>query len=354
MLMTQRRLAQLGRRALGWRAASTHAATQRTSSYLRLVTQTAVVTAAAVSAITAAGLFTPEPSPLTTAAANGDVAEVATLLAAGVSPNATTGRGGAPLLAAVKRGSEDCVRVLLDAGADPHATHDGVSMTMLAMLLGHVPIVALLVAADPSVMTQTSRSSAANMTPFELAVHQDRPDLVSLFLGAGADANTSIRNSIPILVYAASRGVQPSVLALLIDAGANVDAVALPSGRSALYCAARNNNEALVDVLLAADATVDMCSSDGDTSLAIAAWYGHNGVVTRLIAASADVNHCCTAGISPLYDAALRRHPDVVATLLEAGADVHKCTQAGESVLSAAVTSGHAGVLALVQDALQR
>ncbi|KDO35355.1 hypothetical protein SPRG_00204 [Saprolegnia parasitica CBS 223.65] len=309
------------------------------------------MTAAAAGSISAAlGLFMPESSQLTSAAANGDVVTVSTLLARGVSPNATHGRG--PLRAAVECGNEDCVRVLLHAGADPRLTTDGIPITMQAMLMDHVPIVARLVAADPSVMTQASEHG--DMTPFELAVHQDRPDLVSLFLGAGADANMSIQNSVPILVYAAFRGVQPIVLALLVDAGADVDAVAFPSGHSALYCAAKYNHEALVDLLLDANATVDMPSCDGETPLAVAALHGHVGVVTRLLAASANVNHGCTAGMSPLYNAALHRHPNVVATLLDAGADIHQRTQAGESVLSAAVACGHADVLALVQNALQR
>jgi hypothetical protein len=92
------------------------------------------------------------------AAADGDAASAAALLASGASADARHAPGGdTPLMRAARRGHMEVARVLLDAGADASAQRaDDFTPLILAVFYGHETIARLLVerGADPAMRTK--------------------------------------------------------------------------------------------------------------------------------------------------------------------------------------------------------
>ena len=98
------------------------------------------------------------------AAADGDAAALAALLASGAGADAREAPGGdTPLMRAAARGHAEAARVLLDAGADASAQRaDGFTPLVLAVFYGHEAVARLLVArgADPTARTSLGTTAA--------------------------------------------------------------------------------------------------------------------------------------------------------------------------------------------------
>src|SRR6476620_6198695 len=91
-------------------------------------------------------------TPLHVAAATGAIAEVRTLLTAGVAVDAVDGQGRTALLLAVQEDRVEVARVLLDAGASPNvqaANED--TPWLLAGASGRTAILAAMIAHVPDV-----------------------------------------------------------------------------------------------------------------------------------------------------------------------------------------------------------
>lgn len=124
---------------------------------------------------------------LARAAADGDGAEVARLIADGADPNAVS-PGGLPLLAwPVLHGNVAGVQALLDGGADPDHAAPGAGSVM------------------------------------GWAVRADDPDILRAFLDRGGDADARGPDGVPLTKVAAIAGRWPNVQ-LLIERGADPDA----------------------------------------------------------------------------------------------------------------------------------
>lgn len=145
--------------------------------------------------------FSPD-TPLTQAAARGDVAQVRSLIAGGADPNGMDSDGVTPLILAARAGEKSVVRALAEAHADPNL--------------------------------RDRRSNS--WTPLVHAIHKNQTEAALALLEAGADPNARCGGRTTALIYAAAYGNTAMVRALL-EKGADPYAQA-EGGVTALWTAA--------------------------------------------------------------------------------------------------------------------
>ncbi|KAJ5802324.1 uncharacterized protein N7503_004774 [Penicillium pulvis] len=195
-----------------------------------------------------------------------------------------------PLTFAVRQRDLSMTQFLLAAGCDPNLYVEGgtESNTVLgeAIKIGDVTIVKALLTGGALVNTPCGSTNALN-----ISVEEDRPDLVSLLLKAGANTNSP-----PYPLH----------------------------GRTALQLAVENGNIQLMELLLqeGADVNQEPAFHSGATALQLAAIKGYIGIVRRLINIGADINApgARKKGRTALEGAAEHGHLDTVKLLLEEGA----------------------------------
>ena len=165
------------------------------------------------------------------AAAHGDAARVAWLLARGAPREAKNVDGWTALYWASIWGHADAVSVLLAAGANIEAAHNfGDTPLFSAAQRGHVDTVRVLLAAGAHV----EAAANDNDTPLYIAALMGRTDTVRVLLAAGANVHATRDDGWSPLHFASYNG-NVAVATLLLDAGAAVNA--LDDGRSPLACA---------------------------------------------------------------------------------------------------------------------
>jgi putative CocE/NonD family hydrolase len=181
---------------------------------------------------------------LAMAAGAGNLAGVASLLAAGADADHPNERGTTALIYAAHRGHTEVVDVLIANGADPAIRNAGGNS-------------ALLVAA-----------AAGRLGPVEV------------LLSHGAAPDVSTEHGTTPLLWASQEG-HADVVRVLIEAGASVDAQD-KDGDTGLILAAKYGHEGVVELLLAAGADRALVNTSGETALSAAGSAGGSGVVEQL------------------------------------------------------------------------
>jgi ankyrin repeat protein len=162
------------------------------------------------------------------AAMRGDVAAVATLVAARADVNVPQADGATALHWAAYRANLELADLLIRAGANPSAANRAGSTPLwLASVNGDAAMIAALVAAgaDPNEQLPLGR------TPLMLAARTGDVDAIAVLVDHGADVNVreTLRGTTP-LMWAADEG-HPAAVRLLIDRGADIAAQANPAPR---------------------------------------------------------------------------------------------------------------------------
>ena len=237
-----------------------------------------------------------DSTPMQLATINGSAAIIASLLEAGVDPNAAlTPHGDTALMMAARTGALDALQVLLDHGADVNAqeTWGGTTAVMWAVSEHHAPVVRMLVE------------------------H-----------GADVDARSRIY---PVKRRGGSEGPEPE----------DVDPDAAPvsysnGGFTPLLFAAREGDLESARLLMAAGANVNAIASDGKDPLGLAIYNGNYELASYLMDGGANVDHPDAEGFTPLFWAVDRRNMEwnpgfpwtvtadplpLIRKLLDAGAD---------------------------------
>jgi len=266
------------------------------------------------------------PSPIATAAQNGDREAVRTLLKKGLDVNEAQGDGSTALHWAAIKGDAEMARMLIYAGANVRAT---------------------------------TRIGA--YTPLYLAAKGGYADVVAVLLAGGADAKAVTSNGTTPLMIAAAAGDTRSITSL-IENGADINAKDGAKGETPLIFAAGFNRTDAVKLLLARGAdhkvttkVVDLFALTAPEEEAMLRGAGGNAPPGARPAANrpADVAGATRAyrynelistqgGLSALLFAARQGYTDTAKALLDGGADVNQLN-AGDrtSPLLMSIINGH-------------
>lgn len=230
-------------------------------------------------------------APIHRAAADGDAAAVARLIARGVDLEATI-KGG------------------------PIAT-EGMTPLLLAAYKGNAEVVRALIDADARLEART----ADGRTPLIYAAGWGSAETVAALIEAGARVDARADAGMTALMFAAAPRPDVAVLSALIDAGADVNA-RNKWRQDPLMIAARAGALDKVERLLASGADATSTDLNEETALSLAAETADidSLVLETLLRAGADADAANIEGVTPLMKAAQMGRADLVALLLEAGA----------------------------------
>lgn len=221
-----------------------------------------------------------------------------------IDPGAVDGRGRTLLHQAVAQGDISLARELLTRGADVNA------------------------------------AARFGETPLHLAAAGNRPEMIGLLLGAGAnmEARDAVAGNTP-LHLAATLG-RAEATAALVAGGADVNAAG-PQGQRALHIAVGVNHLEVVGQLLAAGADPNNRTQLGTTALSRAAFWGRPEAVELLAAHGADPNAANAQGRTPLYAAVMDDNDTLAQSLLNRGATANVRDTWGASPLHWAAARGN-------------
>jgi len=188
-------------------------------------------------------------------------------------------------------------------------------------------------------------------TPLQIAVMENRVDVVKLLLEHGANVSVLTRKH-TTLHLAATHGndaVREVVSMLLLEHGADVS-VKDEYGMSLLDICAYFGLERLAVLLIQHGADVSNKGEDGMTALHWASMQGKVDLISVLLKSFPDVSIKDDDGMTVLHWAAKRGHADVVRLLLQYQANVLAETNSGETAESLATCIENYPIVEMLQE----
>uniref|UniRef100_A0A3B3IAW6 Tetratricopeptide repeat, ankyrin repeat and coiled-coil containing 2 n=1 Tax=Oryzias latipes TaxID=8090 RepID=A0A3B3IAW6_ORYLA len=295
---------------------------------------------------------------------------VALLLEFGASVDAQSESGLTPLSYAAAGGNMAIVTALCRRRAKVnHLDKNGQCALVHAALRGHMEVVKFLIQCDWSVGSQPQQSpqiqqqsaftkSQAVQQALIAAASMGYTEIVSYLLDLPEKDEEEVEraqiNNFDTLwgetaLTAASGRGKLEVCRLLLEQGA---AVAQPNRRGIvpLFSAVRHGHWQIVDLLLTHGADVNLADKQGRTPLMMAASEGHLGTVEFLLAQGASLSLMDKEGLTALSWACLKGHLDVVRYLVESGAATDHADKNGRTPLDLAAFYGDSDVVQFLVD----
>jgi uncharacterized protein len=221
------------------------------------------------------------------------------------------------LIDAVKNLDPVKVRSLLAKGVSVNATEaDGSTALHAAARLDQPELANLLIAGGANVKV----ASRYNITPLSIACSNGSARMIERLLKAGADPNSTSEEGQTVLMTAALSGKEDAVK-LLLTRGARVNVAEPVRGQTALMWAASEGNTAAALMLIEFGADIKATSKAGFTPLLFAIREGHAETVQALLSRGANANEVAPDGTSALNMAVLNAYFDLAAVLLNQGAN---------------------------------
>jgi ankyrin repeat protein len=179
-------------------------------------------------------------SPLTFAAAGGNIVGARLLLSHGVNVNVSRVDGATVLMMACYTGNPEIVSELLKRKAKVNEQDiDGATALIYAARQGQVEAGRLLLASGAAV----NEADNHRRTPLMYATLAGRPDFVRLLLQNGANPNLRDVKGQTALLLASAYGDNPEVIQTLLDGGADAKAVDARGRTAASIAVARGHRE---------------------------------------------------------------------------------------------------------------
>lgn len=253
--------------------------------------------------------------------------------------SATDGDGNVntPLHTAAREGNLQSVVTLIAGGADVNAENRG----------RQTPLDVSLYLDDLRVTQYLVENGADLDRPglLRAAVFSGTTETVRLFLEAGINPD---RISDGLFGFGPRGDLE--ALELLLDAGADINAVDT-NGRTPLYDALPYAEPEIIQRMIASGADVTQPDGAGRTPLQFLSGRNHPAadIIAILVDAGADPNRSDPGGSTPLHRAATSEAAENVVALVGAGADIESRNADNATPLLAALRAGHlASVRALL------
>lgn len=318
------------------------------------------------------------PVPLIDAVRDGDVKQVAALLAKKADPNAALPTGETALHWAAERGSAEMVTLLLQAGANVSAsTKLGVTPLLTACMAGNGAAAVALLRGGAKATEAMPGGETALMAASRTGSAEAVKELLAR--GAPVDQRESLRGQTPLMWAAAQNNAQ--VVQLLVAAGADINArsgIAPPAGAPApaapaargaagrggagrgAAAAAANEGAAAAGAAGGAAAAgrgaagAGGGAGRGGTALGSAPAPSGAGRGTAIVSSGGGGGGGGGRGgggpftMTPLLFAVRAGSNEAVRTLLELGANVNDKVSDGTSALVLAIVNGHYDMASLL------
>ncbi len=271
-------------------------------------------------------------------------------------PYDVNARGGyyeTPLLAALNKEHPKIALLLLERGADGESRGRQRQTALYeASSRGYAEVVRSLVDRGEDLNVECDDWDdgwlKVKWTPLLVALKNGRPEVATVLLKHGADANyQDKRGKSPL--HIASRHPSGDLARLLLDHGANLNA-SDTRGKSALHETSSNGQITLVKLLLEYGADADTRNNSGWTPLHYAARDGHPEVVLLLLDHGADANAQKKDRLTALHLAAANGHLQVVEVLLKRDADPHARDRGGKTPFQLASVRNRTQIMRLLSE----
>ncbi|KAL4967012.1 ankyrin repeat-containing domain protein [Aspergillus stella-maris] len=259
-----------------------------------------------------------------------------------------------PLAIAVQNQPADVVNELIEKGADMNwVDNQRQSLLHHAVIRGDLGIVKVL-------LEQNSPRTSNNkgQTPFALAMQNEKPDLVKMFLDHGEPADQCDQQGKTPLMTAVERG-STDIVKVLVEAGASTEPVALlrlvDEERVALSMIQKRNTPDIARLYLSLGAGTNISPQVARTILVRAIqrrWLDLATIVLQTHGANLDIDSISAFSVerTALGWAAGRGYVDVVRELLRLGADPLYRDSLGQTTFSFAAQGGSVeAMVALVE-----
>jgi serpin B len=264
----------------------------------------------------------PGDTPLHLAAARGNVAVAAILLAGGADVNANDQYADEmPLHLAASHGHGDMVELLIAKGARVDVKN-AFDMTPLhrAVESGHRETVEVLIKHGANVNEPTNNGGS----PLRMAIHRGDRAIIELLVRRGADINRDIEyDGMPLIAAAAHGGKEWAEWFMTLGADVNAKG---KDGHSTLYEARRLDDrdgltcKSVIETLLAHGAAIREDKDGAIAVLSFAARHDFNDLAEKILTAGAPLDGRATGGV--LLEALTRGNRELTKSLIQHGADV--------------------------------
>jgi ankyrin repeat protein len=333
-------------------------------------------------------------TPLTLAAANGNLNIARLLIAARTNVNAARWTGDTPLMIAAQAGNPELVKLLLDSGAEVNVAESRMGQTALmwAAAEGNAGAVKILIEHGADVMATsktgfrpilfaaqsgdvatvkalvTAKADPNYKAPdgagaFSLALARGHEDVARYMLDFDVDVNQTDRSGATPL-HEAARLNKPALASDLVRRGANLEAVtARPAGRTSFFrigeltpflTAAENGHVGMLKLLVESGANPRAKNPDGVGAVTLATQSRKFEALKYLVeTVGLSVNEPRKSGGSPLHTALRFGDPEVVKYLVEKGADLTVKDRQGRTPVESAKYDAPKKVAAMLQKLLQ-
>jgi ankyrin repeat protein len=229
-------------------------------------------------AVISSGAWAADPA-LITAAKNGQIAQIQSLLASGQSAAVTDSHGYTPLMYALSRADAGTITALLAHGGSIPADTPSFTPLIEAAKAGRTDIVQLLLGKNANVNALDDGGGTALIW----AVGHGHGDTAAALLKAGADVNVRDGHGQTALISACQLGLAAMVTQLLAAPGLKIDNRDR-LGYTALMWAAHNGRADIVQALLSHGADPKLKGKDGKTAADIAKARGYPVILQALSA----------------------------------------------------------------------
>ncbi|KAL9961103.1 hypothetical protein ACROYT_G029987 [Oculina patagonica] len=255
-----------------------------------------------------------EWNSLHSAARDGDVPKIESLLSRGFPIDSRTALGITPLMVAACSNKLQAVEYLLKKGANPSLEDNNGRNLLHCASQGGNPVIELILSHVPSIDSINN----GGVTALMLSARHDKLQAVAYLLKKGA--NPSLKNNHGWnLLHCASRGGNPGIIELMLSHVPSIDSIT-NKGFTALMLAAANGKLQAVEYLLEKGADPSLEDNNGLNLLHWASYGGNTAVIEKILSYGVDIESRTKAGSTPLMFAQREGKSEAVTYLLSKGA----------------------------------